>query len=35
MFYAPQLFESLGHGGNAALQATVITGAVNVVSTVG
>jgi hypothetical protein len=34
MFYAPQLFESVGHGADAALQATVITGAVNVVSTI-
>lgn len=33
MFYAPQLFESVGHSAEDALLATVITGAVNVGST--
>jgi hypothetical protein len=33
-FYAPQLFESIGHGTNAALLNTVVIGAVNVASTV-
>lgn len=34
IFYAPQLFETTGSGGNAALLNTVIIGAVNVASTV-
>jgi len=34
MFYAPVLFNTLGFGGNASLYSAVITGAVNVVSTV-
>lgn len=34
MFYAPVLFSTLGFGGNASLYSAVITGAVNVVSTV-
>lgn len=34
MFYAPQLFESVGHDASGALLSTVITGAVNVASTV-
>ncbi|KAL1806549.1 hypothetical protein DCAR_0832363 [Daucus carota subsp. sativus] len=34
MFYAPVLFNSLGFGGDASLYSAVITGAVNVVSTV-
>jgi len=34
MFYAPQLFESVGHSADDALLSTVITGAVNVASTV-
>lgn len=33
MFYAPQLFQAAGQGADAALLSTVITGAVNVVST--
>ncbi|KAK3190021.1 hypothetical protein Dsin_029582 [Dipteronia sinensis] len=33
MFYAPVLFDTLGFGGDASLYSTVITGAVNVVST--
>jgi hypothetical protein len=33
MFYAPQLFESVGHSADDALLSTVITGAVNVGST--
>lgn len=33
MFYAPQLFESMGHGADTALLSTVIIGAVNVVCT--
>lgn len=33
MFYAPQLFEAAGQGGSDALLSTVITGAVNVGST--
>ena len=33
MFYAPQLFESVGHSADDALLSTVITGAVNVAST--
>lgn len=33
MFYAPQLFESIGHGTKAALLNTVVIGAVNVGST--
>ncbi|CAI9778904.1 unnamed protein product [Fraxinus pennsylvanica] len=34
MFYAPVLFDTVGFGGNASLYSAVITGAVNVVSTV-
>lgn len=34
MFYAPVLFDTLGFGSNAALYSAVITGAVNVLSTV-
>ncbi|KAL8105139.1 sugar transport protein 13-like isoform X1 [Apium graveolens] len=34
MFYAPVLFDSLGFGGDASLYSAVITGAVNVLSTV-
>jgi sugar porter (SP) family MFS transporter len=34
MFYAPQLFQAAGQGADAALLSTVITGAVNVGSTV-
>ncbi|GMH18822.1 hypothetical protein Nepgr_020663 [Nepenthes gracilis] len=34
MFYAPVLFNTLGFGGNASLYSAVITGAVNVLSTV-
>ncbi|KAI8470525.1 MAG: general substrate transporter [Monoraphidium minutum] len=34
MFYAPQLFEATGAGTEAALLASVVTGAVNVVSTI-
>jgi hypothetical protein len=34
MFYAPVLFNTLGFGSDAALYSSVITGAVNVVSTV-
>lgn len=34
MFYAPVLFDSLGFGGDASLYSAVITGAVNVASTV-
>lgn len=34
MFYAPQLFQAAGQGADAALLSTVITGAVNVASTV-
>ncbi|XP_075506778.1 sugar transport protein 13-like [Primulina tabacum] len=34
MFYAPVLFDTLGFGGDASLYSAVITGAVNVVSTV-
>ncbi|XVF66682.1 hypothetical protein PTKIN_Ptkin10aG0056800 [Pterospermum kingtungense] len=34
MFYAPVLFKTLGFGGDAALYSAVITGAVNVVSTI-
>ncbi|XP_047310138.1 sugar transport protein 13 [Impatiens glandulifera] len=34
MFYAPVLFDTLGFGSDAALYSAVITGAVNVVSTV-
>ncbi|CAN0886999.1 Sugar transport protein 13 [Linum grandiflorum] len=34
MFYAPSLFKTLGFGSDAALYSTVITGAVNVLSTV-
>ncbi|KAH7522340.1 sugar transport protein 13 [Ziziphus jujuba] len=34
MFYAPVLFNTLGFGGDASLYSTVITGAVNVLSTV-
>lgn len=34
MFYAPVLFSTLGFGGNASLYSAVITGAVNVLSTV-
>ncbi|KAL8171359.1 hypothetical protein V2J09_023163 [Rumex salicifolius] len=34
MFYAPVLFNTLGFGGNASLYSAVITGAVNVVSTI-
>lgn len=34
MFYAPVLFKTLGFGGSASLYSTVITGAVNVLSTV-
>ncbi|ERN00839.1 hypothetical protein AMTRI_Chr03g140080 [Amborella trichopoda] len=34
MFYAPVLFDTLGFGSDASLYSTVITGAVNVVSTV-
>ncbi|KAH0634072.1 hypothetical protein KY289_037036 [Solanum tuberosum] len=34
MFYAPVLFSTLGFGSNAALYSAVITGAVNVLSTV-
>jgi sugar porter (SP) family MFS transporter len=34
MFYAPQLFESMGHGSDTALLSTVIIGAVNVVCTI-
>lgn len=34
MFYAPVLFNSLGFGGDASLYSAVITGAVNVLSTV-
>lgn len=33
MFYAPVLFNTLGFGGNASLYSAVITGAVNVLST--
>ncbi|KAK9182569.1 hypothetical protein WN944_025714 [Citrus x changshan-huyou] len=33
MFYAPVLFKTLGFGGSASLYSTVITGAVNVLST--
>ncbi|KAL3507911.1 hypothetical protein ACH5RR_033293 [Cinchona calisaya] len=33
MFYAPVLFDTVGFGGNASLYSAVITGAVNVVST--
>lgn len=34
MFYAPQLFQAAGQGADAALLSSVITGAVNVMSTV-
>jgi len=34
MFYAPQLFQAAGQGADAALLSSVITGAVNVISTV-
>lgn len=34
MFYAPVLFNTLGFGGDASLYSAVITGAVNVISTV-
>lgn len=34
IFYTPQLFQSLGGGGAAALLSTVIVGAVNVAATV-
>lgn len=34
MFYAPVLFNTLGFGGNASLYSAVITGAVNVLSTI-
>ncbi|XP_042512774.1 sugar transport protein 13-like [Macadamia integrifolia] len=34
MFYAPVLFDTLGFGGDASLYSAVITGAVNVLSTV-
>ncbi|KAJ9182087.1 hypothetical protein P3X46_006117 [Hevea brasiliensis] len=34
MFYAPVLFDTLGFGGDASLYSAVITGAVNVISTV-
>ena len=34
MFYAPVLFDTLGFGGDAALYSAVITGAVNVLSTI-
>ena len=34
MFYAPQIFESIGGGTGGALESTVVTGAVNVVSTI-
>jgi ABC-type spermidine/putrescine transport system permease subunit II len=33
MFYAPQLFESMGHSGSMALLSTVVIGAVNVLCT--
>ena len=34
MFYAPALFSTLGFGNNAALYSTVVTGAINVFSTI-
>lgn len=34
MFYAPQLFQTVGSGSNAALLNTVIMGAVNVAATI-
>ncbi|GAB4843414.1 Sugar transport protein 13 [Ancistrocladus abbreviatus] len=34
MFYAPVLFNTLGFGGNASLYSAVITGAINVLSTI-
>ena len=34
MFYAPVLFDTLGFGGDASLYSAVITGAVNVLSTI-